>query len=270
MKSQRRHELKQNVLDTELGQVINFLKRRATILTWGLLVVALIALLVVYVRNKQRTEHQELVSKYEQLKIGLNVKPDQRLEGLKDLAKQGDNPRIAALANLAQADEYAHRYILGGSKLSDRQQREYGNKADLLYRRVINLKNMPWAAARGHMGFAKLCESRREFIAARSSYQAILRMGDEAGQMREVAEESLANLDRLKAPVPMATTRPAEPETQPASAPADEGGGTAAPKPAAEPDGTSEGASAGERTEKPKPPAQMNQPADFAAPPPAE
>lgn len=224
MKSQRRHELQQNVLDSELGQIISFLKRRGTYITWGLLVVAVIVLLVVYVRNKQRKRHQETVTQYEQLKVGRNVKPDQRLAALKKLADKGDDPRIAALANLAQADEYARRYVLGGAKLSGRQQRDYARKADLLYRKVIHLKGMPWAVARGHLGFGKLSETRREFVAARSSYQAILAMGDEAGQMKDVAEKCLEDLPRLAGRVSMATTRPAPPAAEPAGEAAGEAG----------------------------------------------
>ena len=39
MKSKRRHELKQNVLDAELGQIITFLKKRGTYLAWGVLLI---------------------------------------------------------------------------------------------------------------------------------------------------------------------------------------------------------------------------------------
>jgi len=220
MKSQRRHELQQNVLDAELGALIGFFKKRGTYILWGVLLVLLVTVVFMVVQRRKRAGLYDLRSRYEQLRQSDKVKPDARLQGLTELAVQDDDPRTAAMAMLDLAAEYSARFVQSDSKVSEQQKRQYAAEAENWYRKLINrFSKLPWALARGHLGFGKLAESRGEYAAAESSYQSILQMGDDAGPLRAEAEQRLKNLEiyRAEMPIRMATTLPA---TQPATRPA--------------------------------------------------
>lgn len=272
MKSKRRHELKQNVLDAELGQIVGFLKKRGTYLAWGLLIIAMIVLVYTYVQRRKRSNLQELRAEYDRVRTNQKITPEARLTKMKefiDPAPDGTaalatgDQRTTALAMLDVANEYAARFASSGSNVTPQQRRSYGTLADRYYRRAINeFKSVPWAFARAHLAYGKLSESRREFGAAESSYQFVLKMGDDAGGLEAEAEYRIENLDRLRkeTPVKMATSLPAEftpkpppatqPSTQPATKPAETTTQPAASQPAAKP------AAAPARTGKPAPTTQ--------------
>jgi len=252
MKSKRRHELKQNVLDAELGQIINFFKKRGTYFAWGVLIIAMIVLVYAYVQRRKRSNLQELRAEYQRVRTNQKITPEGRLNKMREFvepAKDGSDPlaagdqRTMALAMLDVANEYATRFANSGSNVTPQQRRSYGGLADRFYRRAINeFKTVPWAFARANLAYGKLSESRREFGAAESSYQFVLKLGDDAGGMVAEAEHRIENLDRLRkeTPVKMVTSLPAEfilkpPPTEPATKPADATSKPAASQPAAKP-----------------------------------
>ena len=252
MKSKRRHELKQNVLDAELGQIVGFLKKRGTYLAWGLLIIAMIVLVYTYVQRRKRSNLQELRAEYDRVRTNQKITPEARLTKMKefiDPAPDGTaalatgDQRTTALAMLDVANEYAARFASSGSNVTPQQRRSYGTLADRYYRKAINdFKNMPWAFSRANLAYGKLSESRQEFGAAESSYQFVLKVGDDAGGMVAEAEYRLKNLKRLRkeTPVQMATSLPAEfvtkpPPTEPTTKPAEATSKPAASQPAAKP-----------------------------------
>ncbi len=114
MKSKRRHELKQNVLDAELGQIVGFLKKRGTYLAWGLLIIAMIVLVYTYVQRRKRSNLQELRAEYDRVRTNQKITPEARLTKMKEFiepTKDGGDPpaagdqRTMALAMLDVANE---------------------------------------------------------------------------------------------------------------------------------------------------------------------
>ncbi len=212
MKSRRRHELQQNVLDAELGKVVGFFKKRGSWIAWGVLIAALIVFLVVYVRGRGRREIEKLQARYDQL-MSVQFRPGvdiaEILAGFKALVDQDDDERIAALACVRVANMYAAS-SRSASQRTGSEWLTFVAQAEKYYHRAIeNFPDERLAVAEAHLGLAKLAESRTppNLNAARNQYQAIIKVPQLAGYpvMRE-AQRSLAALDALGEPIPMATT----------------------------------------------------------------
>ena len=65
MKSKRRHELQQNVLDAELAKGVTFFKSHLTHIGWVLVIGALIVMVVVYNRSQRQQRAIELRNRYD-------------------------------------------------------------------------------------------------------------------------------------------------------------------------------------------------------------
>ncbi len=222
MKAKRRHELQQNVLASEIGKTVEFFRKWGTYIAWGLLVVALVILVVLYARSKTRQRAEQLQAKYDRLvtkQFNPSANLDDLLAGFRGLADQGDNRRIAAdscvyagavCARQGAVGELTSPALLLESPLQ--QAAEY-------YRRAISeFPDQSQAVAKAHFGLGKLAESRGDVGAARAEYQVILGMKALAGYpIVTQAEAAIEDLEALAEPVRMATTAPT---TSPATAPA--------------------------------------------------
>lgn len=217
MKSQRRHELKENVLGSELGKTVEFLKKRGSWIAWGILIAALIALISVYAYKKHRAALYGPLAEYNAVRNS-RLEPAERMERLEALADQDKNTRIAALASIAYADECAEQALLGGAELPEIDKKSLLEKAGGYYRRVIgDFSDMPVMVARARLGLGKLAESRGDFEAARQEYEAVMRMTKLANHpLASHAKDCLDSLKRLASPAPMAASTPAEPASAPA------------------------------------------------------
>ena len=208
MKSRRRHELKQNVLGAELGKVIKFLKKRGSLIAWGILAASLITLIAVWSYKGAKATQRELLDEFDSLVSGgPGTNPQQWLQRMRALADQDKNQRLAVRASV----EYADRCAAQG--LTD--------QADSYYRRVISdFSDQPTEVAKAHLGLGKLAESERRFDDAQVEYEAVRRMIEltDAHPLVIEAERCLDAMERLRRPVRMAATAPAEPTTQPAEA----------------------------------------------------
>jgi len=216
MKSRRRHDLKQNVLDAELGRLVAFFKKRGTYIVWGVLAAALVALIIWYTRGQHSRRVTEIRSTYERL-VMLHHNPSAEAEvlvGFQELAAQDKIKRIAADACVRIGSIYARQAM--ASEL-DLERAELFSRAKSQYLRAIDsFPDESLAVAKAHFGLAKLAESRRDFPAARTSYQAVLQTAQVRGYpVAIMAEAALRGLSELEAPVRMATTLPS---TQPTTA----------------------------------------------------
>ncbi len=215
MKSSRRHELKQNVLDEELLKVGRFFRKYGNYIFWGVLVVAVAAFVIWRLHSSRRSRAVELQSRYENLVAAQNILYEKRVSGLESLAEQDDNPRIAALSMVALGDVLLQRALRGKGDPDElfERAREY-------YKRVVeNFAAHRGALAKARLGLAKLAENQYDIAEAKKHYQAVLDMDDLAGwPAPEIAKDAMEKLDQLQRPVRMAGTAPA-PETQPATAP---------------------------------------------------
>jgi hypothetical protein len=235
MKSRRRHELQENVLAAEIGKVAEFLRtKRGSHVATGVLVAALVlfgcVIISRFMSTRSSARHEDLQRRWD-LALSGQLKPDERISTLIDLADQDDNERIAALAGV----ELGYHYAL--QSLASRQASEraaLAEKAGQWYLQTIEkFPKQQLAVAKAHYGIGKLRESVRQFKTAAESYRKAKSFADLAGQpVTRLAEAALQGLKALEAPVRMASTAPA---TQPASAPATQPASRPATAPAMQP-----------------------------------
>ena len=229
MKAQRRHELQENALQSELSHLGEFLRRRGTAIAWVVLGVALVIFLVVYVRRGGAAREQALVARYAAAENALgnpDVETEDVVRQFESLAAQSDDPHIAAMAAVHLGDMYASQAYMGEGDLTAAEQQERLDQAENWYRTAIEEHgDQALPAAQARFGLAKLAESARDFATAREQYDAVVAAPGLAGQLVvQEAQRSLERLGRLSEPVRLATTLPAsttEPATQEAPAGAD-------------------------------------------------
>ena len=220
------------MLSAELAQVVGFFRQRGTPILVGVLVAALIAVVAAYAYGSVRDKKLKLQSDLEKAMADNSLTPEERVGTLERLAGQGDDKGIAYRALIALGDEYARRALVTGRKEDPAQWQAYMDSASGYYNRAIKEHlQEPLAAAWAHYGLGKLAESRDDLAAAKTEYQAVLAAKDLAGQpVVSQAELAMKELEDLAGPVRMASTAPAEPETQPSTMPAPQPEGRKRPK----------------------------------------
>ncbi len=211
MKSERRHELQHNTLDTELHKTVDFLKRHLNSILWLIVVVAAGFLVGKFVSNKLTQHRLGPRVQYAEAMGDQALLTEERLERLAALAEQDTDLRVAALALLSRADLQVASAMLG----MDRPDAMYqGAQAD--YQKALDrFSDEPILAARAHVGLAVLAENRGEYELARSHYEAVLAIDGAAGTPASAI--AMRNKDSLPELVrPVAMTPPPMPVTQPA------------------------------------------------------
>ena len=229
MKAQRRHELQENVLAHELGQVKAFFNRYGNWIT-GIVVAAMIVLLIVWhYRSRSAAELLEQTAMFETLKQDIYV-PDKQaasLEAMINLAENARDPLISASASIFAADFCVRQYITDLRGPDSKQAGQYREKAKKYYNLVIK-KHSDWKifVAKAHLGLGILAESASDWTTAKSEYNLVKRSLDDTYPAWIEAQRRLNNLDVWKEPFRFATTLPTTipatkpADTQPASGPA--------------------------------------------------
>ena len=218
MKSKRRHELQHNVLDAELGKVIEFLQTRGIHLVLGILAVVLIVVLIVTAVNSYHRKRYDLEVRFAQAITQVSGIEDS-IASLEQLAGQDTDKRIAAMACATLADMYVLQTYEDQTDISPERKQSLTDQAVLYYRQVISdFADQPVAVAKAHLGLGSLAESRGDFDQALAEYEAIRRISEPTIQL--VGLRAMRNLESLvtrRVPVAMATTAPAAATTLPAT-----------------------------------------------------
>lgn len=201
MKSERRHELQHNTLDTELTAIAGFLRNQWQKLLLGLAIIALVGVAINFYVSGRSTELANIESQYADVKARLRPydaeERDSVIGKLKVLAIQTRVPRIAALACI----DIANVHAAAGEDDHLAQAAEYYNRV------ITDFADNKTAVAKAHLGLARLAESAGKFDEAREHYQAVK---DAPGQpVTALAEAGSAGLTALGAKVRLASTRPA-------------------------------------------------------------
>jgi len=222
MKAKRRHELQENVLSAELAQVVNFFKEKGTTLLVALLAVVVIAAIAAYAYGSIRDKRIKLRDDFDRAIQDRSLSPEQRVGILERLSGQDDDKQIAAQAMVALGDEFARRMLVAGPGADSLQWKGFADVAESYYRRAVETyPDQKLSVAKAHYGLAKLAESRKDWDTARAEYQAVCAIPElKDYPVTILAQQALQLVDDLAKPVLMATTAPAEPETQPTTEPA--------------------------------------------------
>jgi hypothetical protein len=230
MKTERRHELQHNSLDTELVKGIDYLKKNAKGISLAILtVIAAITLGYVVIRN-QSAKVSVPRQKFDQIKRLDTSTANGRstaLTGFKELASQTGNDRVAAMACVEVGDMCVRQQVSGDFVSGALE------TAQASYQRVIDeFSDNSDALGRAYLGLARLAEGKSNFATAREHYRNILELGDKASLLvKNAATMALDTLSDIEKPVRLATSRPApvitrsliptsQPTSQPASQPA--------------------------------------------------
>lgn len=213
MKSERRHELQHNTLDTELHKTVDFLKRHLNSILWLIVVVAAGFLVGKFVSGRLADRRLGPRVEYAEAMGDQSLLAEDRLERLAALGEQDTDLRVAALALLSRADLQVASAMLG----MDRPEVMYPGAQDDYQKVLDRFADQPVLTARAHVGLAVLAENRGEFELARSHYEAVLATDGAAGTPASAA--AMRNKDSLPDLVrPVSMTLPPAPQTQPADA----------------------------------------------------
>ena len=178
MKTERRHDLKHNALDSELGKIVEFFRVHGNRLFWGVMIGATVVLVVIFAKNRIRQRHARAYQQFQQLQVQVEAHPIERIDGWIAFAQDTHNRRLAGLALVAAGDENLRLFLLTDG--SDRQ--TYLARGEELYRRTLTeYSDQPMAAAMAHFGLATVAMNREEFDLARREYKALLEIGEVAG-----------------------------------------------------------------------------------------
>jgi len=234
MKARRRHELQENVLALEIGKISEFLKKRGNQLATGALIAAVILFGYVFVSRRSHARQERLQRQWDRALAG-NLKADERVNALIELAEQEHGKRIAALAGVELGYHYALQSL---AAKRDSERAALAEKAGQWY--LLTIEKFPeqkLAAAKAYYGIGKLRESARQFETAAQAYRKAKSFTDLAGQpVTRLAEAALRELKMLQTPVRMASTAPAtQPSSRPAGQPASRPASGPATRPASQP-----------------------------------
>jgi len=220
MKSERRHELQQNAMVTQMVKLKEFLKTKGNLLAWGLLVVAIIALVAAFWYRHSQTVTMENETAFTQLVLqpDLSGSPEERISKLEaQLAKESSDFRAAEIC-CTIGDNYARLALIAKT---DADRKTYLDKATEYYQRAA--KNYPketLTVAKSHLGLAKIAETLGDFDKADAEYNAVTAVSG----LSETAVFKLAVADRerlkeMRKPAKFASTAPVA-TSAPASRPA--------------------------------------------------
>jgi len=200
MKSQRRHELEHNTLDTEINKTINFFKKHLN----KILAVVLVALVLIVSWmwwDRSRTQKAwEVQSQYDQLCVNMNqskgdpAATDKLINGFLNLSKDSSSPQIAANSLLQIATLYSLQGL--GAVESDEQKKAF-DQATSYYKKVVSeCGKFPFVVAGAKIGLGKLAETRNDIPEARKLYEAAAKTpGIDGYPVKKLAEASLVQIE---------------------------------------------------------------------------
>ncbi len=205
MKTERRHDLQHNVLDSELSKIVDFFRKHGNQLFWGLMIGAVVVLLVVFARTKNTNRELEALNRYDHLRASSEMDLGERIAAWGDLADSSRVRRIAGGALVAGGDDNLRMFArIGGTE------DKYLDEAEWLYRRAVaEFADHPKIVAKAHIGLSGVAKNRGDLASADAELQAVLDMKDiEGSSPFLVAQRLKEQLPSLEEPVTMVYETP--------------------------------------------------------------
>jgi len=224
MKSNRRHELRENVLAHELVNIKEFFSRYGNWILTSVTVVALV--LVVWMYYRGRVERRFSSEKTDLVKYTRQpgLTEDERLDGLIGLAETAKDTLVGSRAAVRAGDFCSQKYLDAIRRSDSLQTQQWREKAERYYRLAIDkYPNRKPLAAKAYLGLGILAESAGDAAAAEANYDQVGRLVHAGFPAAIEARRRSRLLQGWLEPVRFATTTQS---TQPASSP------STAPRPA--------------------------------------
>jgi tetratricopeptide (TPR) repeat protein len=215
MKARRRHELKENVLAHELGEVKNFLSKYGNWVLAAITAVLIVVLVVWYYHRRSQAESINERNRYEQLTQQAELGLEERLAGLIELAENAKSPINGASAAVFAGNLCLQRYLDLQDESAAQESREWLRKAEEHFRLAIQkYPELNPMVARAHFGLGTVAENEGDMETAEAEYEQARRLVSPADALAGDAEYRLSRLKAWSKPVKFATTTQA---TQPAA-----------------------------------------------------
>lgn len=250
MKSERRHELKENALASEFGKMRSFFDRYGNyvLLVAGAAVLIFVVTWVWHGRSQRARAEENALFENAQMSVlekGPGAKP-----ALADLANLAENAHVKALgakAAVLSGDVYLQVYIEAVAKGQEEQAADARKSVEQYYRLALDkYKGQTLQAAQAHYGLGVMHETAGQRDEALKEYKVAAELGGKNYQIGKMAAEAGKALESQSQPARLATTTSAPggaivfrpttstaPASMPASGPA--GLPAAATAPAGEP-----------------------------------
>jgi len=221
MKARRRHELKENVLAHELGQIKTFFDKYGNWILGGVTAVAVVLLVIWYSHTRSVRALAEEKARFDRLMRDNSMAEKDRLAGLDDLAHNAKNPVVAASAGVFLGDLYSDRHLTALNASDTLAANRARVNAEKYYNFVISdYGKRSLLVARAHFGLGAMAENDKRMDQARKHYEVIKRLVKPSLPVAMDAALRLGQLERWSATVRFATTTQATTASAPASGPA--------------------------------------------------
>jgi len=192
MKTERRHDLQHNVLDSELTKIVGFFRKYGNQLFWGAIIGAAVVLVVAFARNRIRNRQIEAYGRYGRLHAGVEMAPAELAGAWLEFAGTTHNRRLAGLAIVEAGNNNLLLFLEAGAVDGQALLAE----AEERFQRVISeYADEPVAVAKAHFGLSAVAKNRRDWDTTRSELEAVLAM--EQVTSTPVTVEARAMLDEL-------------------------------------------------------------------------
>lgn len=198
MKSQRRHELQQNVLDAELGKALAWAKRHTVTLLGvlvGVLAIIIVSVLVWRSHKASSVKPQNDFFIMLAKKANPSVSQDELIAGFKLLADQTDDRRVAAYSCLEIASIAANKSL---AAVTPQDRKENENVAIEYYKKIDQYADFPEAIAQARYGIGKLAEGNDDINTAKAEYEQALKLCPQGSPFRETIAEDLQRVTEYK------------------------------------------------------------------------
>jgi predicted negative regulator of RcsB-dependent stress response len=211
MKSERRHELKENKLAHELGTIRQFLTKYSNWIIGAVTAAVVVWAIFHYYTTRRDNTIAQQQAKFDSImqQLGDPAQQQQQLADLGDLAEHARDPLLAERASLEAGNLYAGMYLQGLLEAKpDRSLREMRQNAQQCYQRVLDNSRQPLLQAQAHLGLGILAEDARDMDAARKEYTTVAGLVKSQYPVAQEAQWRLTQLDQWKPEVVGATSQP--------------------------------------------------------------
>jgi len=210
MKTERRHDLKHNVLDNELAKIVDFFREYGNRIFWAVMILAALVLAFLFARTQIRKRNLETRREYLQLQVDRGPSIGEQIADWTDYADSTRNRKLAGLALVRAGDGNLDRFLTGGEEPGE----TYLARAEDLYKRVLaDFADQALPVAMAQLGLGTVALNRNDLDQARSHYQAVLAIRGASGTpVAAKARNLIEQLPSLAEPVAFVTPPPPPPD----------------------------------------------------------